>query len=76
MPLVAEFDKFLTAPDIKRLSFPPSVFERATRIRALHNYRLGDALHLAVAVDGGCDTFLTNDKRLSAFPDLTVEILP
>jgi hypothetical protein len=27
-------------------------------------------------VESGCDRFLTNDTRLSAFTDITVEVLP
>jgi predicted nucleic acid-binding protein len=37
---------------------------------------LADSLHLAAAVEGGCDRFLTNDARLSRFPDIPVEVLP
>ncbi len=37
---------------------------------------LADALQLAAAVEGGCGLFLTNDRRLSGFPDIPVEVLP
>ncbi|HJT34291.1 MAG TPA: hypothetical protein VJ783_19765 [Pirellulales bacterium] len=40
------------------------------------NFKLGDSLHLATAVEGGCDRFLTNDNRLSHFTDIVVEVLP
>jgi hypothetical protein len=33
-------------------------------------------LHLAAAIEAGCDRFLTNDNRLTTFPDLPVEVLP
>jgi predicted nucleic acid-binding protein len=72
----AEFEDFLRAPDVVRLALPISVFERATFIRAKYNYKLADALHLATAVEGMCDRFLTNDLRLSGFPDIPVEVLP
>ena len=39
-------------------------------------YGLADALHLATAIEFGCDVFLTNDNQLSSFPDITVEELP
>src|SRR5262249_16710786 len=74
--LLTDFENFLTAPDVTRLALPTSVFERATLIRAQFNYKLGDSLHLASAFEGGCQHFLNNDRRLNAFPDLTVEILP
>ena len=34
------------------------------------------ALHLAAAVEFGCDVFLTSDNQLADFPDITVEELP
>ncbi len=39
-------------------------------------FSLPDAIHLAAAVESGCEMFLTNDNRLDGFSDLTVEILP
>jgi uncharacterized protein len=74
--LLADFDNFLAAPDVLRVALPTPVFERATVIRAQHNFKLGDALHLAAAVESGCHIFLTYDLRLSRFPDITVEVLP
>ncbi|MBW3539280.1 MAG: hypothetical protein KY476_03345 [Planctomycetes bacterium] len=60
---------------------------RASAIRGGHRYPavapsqpkrygLADALHLAAAIEAGCDVFLTNDHQLSNFPDITVEELP
>lgn len=73
---LAEMEAFLMASDVVRLSVPTVAYDRACRIRAGHNFKLADALHLAVAVEGGCGLFLTNDHRLSAFPDIPVEVLP
>lgn len=39
-------------------------------------YSLADALHLAAAIESGCDVFLTNDDQLDNFPDITIEELP
>jgi predicted nucleic acid-binding protein len=58
------------------LAISSAVCDRAARIRADHNYRVTDSLHLAVAIVGSCDRFLTNDARLAGFPDIAVEILP
>jgi len=49
--------------------------DRAAQIRAVHRYRSLDALHLATAIEAGCGLFLTNDQRLSNFPDIPVEVL-
>jgi len=73
--LLADFDAFLTDDDVVRVPIPSLVYERATKIRARYRFSLGDSLHLAAAVEGGCQVFLTNDTRLRRFPDITVEIL-
>ena len=70
------FDAFCARPDVRLVPISPAVFDRATSIRAAHGFRLGDSLHLATAVEGGCDGFLTNDTRLSAFTGIPVEVLP
>lgn len=73
---LADMEAFLTGSDVVRVPMPTAVYERACRIRAVHNFKLADALHLAVAVESGCGLFLTNDIRLSSFRDIMVEILP
>lgn len=73
---LAVMEAFLSAADLTRVPMPTAVFERACRIRAAHNYRLADALHLAAAVESGADAFLTNDHSLRGFPDITIEMLP
>ena len=73
---LADMEAFLTAADVVRVAMPTAVYDRACRIRALHGYRLADALHLAATIEGGCGAFLTNDHRLSSFPDVPVEVLP
>jgi predicted nucleic acid-binding protein len=72
---LADMEAFLTASDVVRLAMPMAVYDRACTIRATHNYKLADALHLATAVERGCDVFLTNDRRLRGFSDLPVEVL-
>ena len=73
---LADMEAFLTGSDVVRVPLPTAVYERACRIRAVHNYKLADALHLAAAVEGGCGLFLTNDHRLSSFPEIAVEVNP
>ena len=73
---LAVFDAFFGRPDVRIVPFTTTVFDRATMIRATHNFKLGDSLHLAAAVESGCDVFLTNDSRLSAFTVIPVEVLP
>jgi predicted nucleic acid-binding protein len=74
--ILADFDAFFTRPDVRFVPVSTAVFDRATAIRAAHNFKLGDLLHLAAAVEAGCDRFLTHDFRLSAFTGIPVEVLP
>jgi len=74
--LLAEYDNLFVQPNMECVPMSTAVFDRATRIRAVHNFRLADSLHLAAAVEAGCGLFLTNDHRLAGFPDITVEVLP
>jgi predicted nucleic acid-binding protein len=73
---LAVFDAFFARPDVRIVPITTAVFDRATTVRAAHNFKLGDSLHLAAAVESGCDRFLTNDTRLSAFTGIAVEVLP
>jgi predicted nucleic acid-binding protein len=73
---LTDFDAFFARPDVRLVPITTVVFDRATVVRATRNFKLGDSLHLAAAVESGCDRFLTNDSRLSAFSDIAVEVLP
>jgi predicted nucleic acid-binding protein len=73
---LAVYDAFFARPDIQLVPINSATFDRATLLRAAHNFKLGDSLHLAAAILAGCDRFLTNDARLSRCTDITVEVLP
>ncbi len=80
--LLLDYETFFLAPVLSFVPLTAPVFERAAHIRGIHRYPGGrrysvpDALHLAAAVQSGCTSFLTNDLRLSAFPDIHVELIP
>jgi len=73
---LADFDSFFGSQDVQVVSLTTFVCDRATEIRARYRYKLADAMNLAAAVESGCDVFLTNDMRLSRFPNIAVEVLP
>lgn len=73
---LALFDAFCSQPGVELVPITTAVFDRAAVVRATYNFKLADALHLAAAVAAGCDRFLTNDTRLSAFADIPVDVLP
>lgn len=72
--LEAQYLAFFARPDVRVVAITAAVCDRATRIRATHNYKPMDSLQLA-AVEHGADVFLTADIRLASFPDIAVEIL-
>jgi predicted nucleic acid-binding protein len=84
---LSDFFRFFHGPNLRTLSLSSSIHVRASAIRGRHTYPavppgqakrygLADALHLATAIESGCDVLLTNDNQLSNFPDITVEELP
>ena len=84
---LSDFIRFFHGPNLSTLGLTASMHARASAIRGGHTYPailpaqpkpygLADALHLAVAIESGCDVFVTNDNQLSNFPDITVEELP
>jgi predicted nucleic acid-binding protein len=73
--ILADYLAFFNDPDVVTASLGPAVWERAAQIRATHNFRPLDVLHLAAATEHGCGLFLTNDVQLRRFPDITVEVL-
>jgi predicted nucleic acid-binding protein len=73
--LLRLYDGSFLRPDVLILPITTNVFRRATLIQALYDFGTVDCLHLATAVEHGCQTFLTNDARMHGFRDLTVEIL-
>lgn len=73
--LLQEYDSFFQLAGVRVLAISPIVCDRAAAIRASLRYKPIDALHLASALQAGCDRFLTNDNRLSGFPDMSIELL-
>ncbi len=51
------------------------IAESAARLRARYDLRTPDALHLAAAVETGCDAFLTNDRGITRVKEVRVLVL-
>ncbi len=69
------FDGFFARSDVELVPLTAAVFDRAAQLRVDLNLKTPDALHLAAAIEAGCDLFLSNDYRLSKCKDITVEVL-
>jgi uncharacterized protein len=75
LALLHDFDDYFATAVSQVVALSRAVMDRATEIRAQHKFKTPDAIHLAAALISGCDAFLTNDHRLDAFPDITVEVV-
>ena len=74
--LLAVFDALFAGPTVQLVPLTAKAFDRAAQLRADQGFKTADALHLAAAIEAGCDRILTNDARLSRCTDVTVEVLP
>jgi len=52
-----------------------AIARRAADIRARHQLQTPDALHVASAIEAGCDAFLTNDRGMQRVTDIRVLVL-
>ena len=73
--LLEDYDEFFASLPAGLLALDARVFEKATELRARHNFKTPDALHLAAAIEGGCQIFLTNDAQLARCTEIRVEVL-
>lgn len=64
--LLERYERFFANPELMWLTASRRVFELATELRARHRLKTPDALHLAAAIEAGCEEFWTNDHRLDA----------
>jgi predicted nucleic acid-binding protein len=59
-------DLFESFPNLSVVAIGSEVVEIASDLRAVHNLRTPDALHLATAIHAGADAFVSGDRRLAA----------
>lgn len=52
-----------------------TIAEKAAELRSRYNLTLADAFQIAVAIQTGCDAFLTNDKDLKRVTELPILVL-
>jgi predicted nucleic acid-binding protein len=63
--LLTKYEDFFNLAEMSNTPFGHTLFDLATDLRANHNLKTPDALHLAAAIAAGCDEFWTNDGRLA-----------
>src|SRR5437868_1441993 len=54
-------DLLLNSRNFQTVAVDETIAERAAELRARHKLLTPDALQIAVALDAGCEAFLTND---------------
>ena len=72
---IAAFETFFSSGVNELVPFTRAVYDRAIQIRAQSKFKTPDALHLAAAVESGCDKFLTNDHQLKRYTGIPVEVI-
>ena len=60
---------------IRLVALTQDQLRTAAQLRATTGVKTPDALQLAAAIDAGCQTFLTNDRRLPLVPGLEIRQL-
>ena len=68
-------DLLLHSRNFTLLPLDVDTADRAAELRAKYRLRTPDALHIATALNAGCEAFLTNDGRLKRVGDLRVLVL-
>jgi predicted nucleic acid-binding protein len=68
-------EMLLNTQDITTTSVSPVIAEQAARLRAKYRLRTPNALHIATAIDSGCDAFLTNDLDIRRVTEIRVLVL-
>lgn len=73
--LLADYDIFWKTTIREIVTLSTDVCLRAASIRGHFRFKTPDSIHLAAAVESGCDVFLTNDIPLQRFTGITIELL-
>lgn len=72
---LADYDDFFSTPGYVKFAIDTSAFDLATELRARHDLKTPDALHLATAIASGCDEFWSNDDRLARVTGVGIRML-
>lgn len=74
--LAAEYrDILLYGGQFRLVPVTEGIAETAAQLRARYNLRTPDAIHVATALENGCDAFLTNDKGIQRVAEIRTLVL-
>lgn len=75
MGLIATYDRYFAEPSLRVLEIGSAVIERATELRVRYRFKTADSIHLASAIEGRADYFLTGDRDLARCTEMSVELI-
>jgi len=73
--LLTEYAAFFSRERLIISEVTADIIERATDLRVRYNFKTPDAIHLATALEGKADLFLTGDGALARCVEVKVEVL-
>ncbi|TVR21385.1 MAG: PIN domain-containing protein [Anaerolineaceae bacterium] len=74
--LAKRYEAALTnSKDFRLEPLTTSIAHLAADLRARYNLKTPDAIHVATAIDAGCDGFLTNDTGIKRVSEIKVLVL-
>lgn len=65
----------LSGANTSFVSIGEVIARRAAELRAKYKFKLPDSLQLAVAIESGCESFLTNDHQLGQVSEINVIVI-
>lgn len=66
---------FFGNSSVRMLAVTSATWDYAAHLAASFRLKAMDSVHLATAIEHGCDRFLTNDAQLARCTAITVEVL-
>ncbi len=73
--LVADYERVLTASEMRLMPISAALLRDAARLRASVNLKTPDAIHAATALASRCAQLITNDRDLKRVSALNVVVL-
>jgi predicted nucleic acid-binding protein len=61
--------------NLSTIMLSQGIAEEAAKLRALHGFRIADAIQIATAIDASSSFFLTNDRQLQKASAIAVLVL-
>jgi predicted nucleic acid-binding protein len=74
--LVSSYQKILqNSQNFYLVNLTPTIAYQTAELRANYNIKPPDAVHIATAIESGCQAFLTNDRGIARVKEIEILIL-